>query len=562
MKANKLCVCLWAFGLAAAAPNVQAAGQNDTKKPEVAPAQRETVAKPMSERERRRREQKLKKELESPFKKWLDEDVGYIITDEERAAFKRLSTDEEREQFIEQFWLRRDPTPDTQENEFREEHYRRIAYANERFASGIPGWKTDRGRIYITFGPPDENESHPSGGTYERPIEEGGGTTSTYPFEKWRYRWIEGIGTDIIIEFVDPTMTGEYRMTMDPSEKDALLMVPNAGLTLYEQMGLTSKNDRFSRTDGTRLGIGDMPTSSRMNQFERLEQYAKLQKAPAVKFKDLEAVVNTRITYNLLPVKVRTDFIRMTDSTVLTFVTVQLDNKDLQFQDKEGVSKAMVNMYARITSMARRPVNVWEEPVVIETPTEMLQQATGRASIYNHPVFLAPGTYRLNVVVKDVVGGTMNNYEAALHVPRFEEEKLASSSIILADLIEKVPTRNIGTGQFVIGDAKVRPRVNDVFKRDEKMGIYVQFYNFQADEKTQKPNGTIDYEVIRNGNNQKVFEFSEDVTSLPGSSAQQVTVEKLLPLKTLEPGQYTLKMKVTDRLRNQVLTPSTTFTVN
>ncbi len=562
MKAKNLCICLWAFGLAAAVPSVQAAGQNDTKKSEVAQAQRETVAKPMSERERRRREQKLRKELESPFKKWLDEDVGYIITDEERAAFKRLSTDEEREQFIEQFWLRRDPTPDSLENEFREEHYRRIAYANERYASGIPGWKTDRGRIYITFGPPDENESHPSGGTYERPMEEGGGTTSTYPFEKWRYRWIEGIGTDVNIEFVDPTMTGEYRMTMDPSEKDALMMVPNAGLTLYEQMGLTSKNDRFNRTDGTRLGIGDMATSSRMNQFERLEQYAKLQKPPTVKFKDLEAVVNTRITYNLLPVRVRTDFIRMTESTVLTSVTVQLDNKDLQFQDKEGVSKAMVNMYARVTSMARRPVNVWEEPVVIETPTEMLQQATGRASIYNHSVFLAPGTYRLNVVVKDVVGGTMNNYEAALHVPRFEEEKLASSSVILADLIEKVPTRNIGTGQFVIGDSKVRPRVSDAFRRDEKMGIYVQLYNFQPDEKTQKPNGTIDYEVVRNGNNQKVLEFSEDVTGLPGASAQQVTVEKLLPLKTLEPGQYTLKMKVTDRLRNQVLTPSTTFTVN
>jgi GWxTD domain-containing protein len=178
---------------------------------------RETVAKPLSEKERRRREEKLRKELEGPYRKWLSEDVLYIITDEERTAFKRLATDEEREQFIEQFWLRRDPSPDSQENEFKEEHYRRIAYANERYASGIPGWKTDRGRIYITFGPPDEIESHPSGGTYERPFEEGGGTTSTFPFEKWRYRWIQDIGSDIMIEFVDPTMTGEYRMTMDPS---------------------------------------------------------------------------------------------------------------------------------------------------------------------------------------------------------------------------------------------------------------------------------------------------------------------------------------------------------
>src|SRR5579871_4360537 len=162
---------------------------------------------------------KLEKELDTPYKKWLQEEVPYIITDEERSAFLRLQTNEEREQFIEAFWQRRDPTPDTVENEFKEEHYRRIAYANERFSSGIPGWRTDRGRMYIMYGPPDQIEDHSSGGSYQRPIEEGGGETSTYPFQQWRYRYIEGIGNDVNIEFVDPTMTGEYRMTMDPTEK-------------------------------------------------------------------------------------------------------------------------------------------------------------------------------------------------------------------------------------------------------------------------------------------------------------------------------------------------------
>ena len=312
----------------------------------------------------------------------MSEDVSYIITDEERTAFKRMSTDEEKEQFIEQFWLRRDPTPDTAENEFKEEHYRRIAYANERYASGIPGWKTDRGRIYITFGPPDEIESHPSGGSYERPMEEGGGTTSTYPFEKWRYRYIEGINTDVNIEFVDPTMTGEYRMTMDPSEKDALMMVPGAGLTLNEQMGLSDKADRFNRTDGTRLGTGDSPLPSRMNQFERLEQYAKLQKPPAVKFKDLEASISSSIRFNTLPMQVRADFMKMTNTTVQTNVTIQFDKKDLQFQTKEGVSKSVINIYARVTSMARRVVNVFEDVVSVEVPVELLQQAAQGASIY------------------------------------------------------------------------------------------------------------------------------------------------------------------------------------
>src|SRR5579885_1564613 len=349
-------------------------------------------AKPLSAKEQKARQKKLEKELAGPYKKWLNEDVAYIITDEERAAFKRLQTDEEREQFIEQFWLRRDPTPDTIENEFKEEHYRRIAYANEHYASGIPGWKTDRGRIYITFGPPDEIESHPSGGTYERPPEEGGGTTSTFPFEQWRYRYIDGIGNNIIIEFVDPTMSGEYHMTMDPSEKDALLYVPGAGLTLMEQLGLSDKTQRFQNTDGTHLGVPFGGQTESMNEFNRLEQFAKLQQPPKVKFTDLEAVVNSRITYNILPMKVRVDYFPVTDASVLTYITVQFDNKDLQFQAKQGVQKAMVNIYGRITTMTRRmAVSPFEETVTVDAPTEYLQEYAKQRSIYQKTVPLQPG---------------------------------------------------------------------------------------------------------------------------------------------------------------------------
>ncbi len=539
----------------------RASADDSSSKKTGASSQRETVAKPMSEKERKKKEKALKKELETPYKKWLNEDVAYIITDEERKAFKQLNTDEERESFIEQFWLRRDPTPDTEENEFKEEHYRRIAYANEHYASGIPGWKTDRGRIYITYGPPDEIESHPSGGSYERPIEEGGGETSTYPFEKWRYRYIDGIGSDINIEFVDTTMSGEYHMTMDPSEKDALLYVPGAGLTMYEQMGLSSKTDRFNRTDGTHLGTGNMPLPASMNEFERLEQFAKLQKPPAVKFKDLDAIVSSNIRYNTLPIKVQVNYIRITDSTVLTPITIQFERKDLNFQNKEGISKATVNIYGRITSMSRRVVNVFEEPVSIEVPTELLQKAATGSSIYQKTVPLAPGMYRLNVVAKDIVSGNTVSYETALNVPHYDEDRLGSSSVILADTIEKVPTRSIGAGPFVIGDSKVRPRLGDIFERGEKLGIYAQFYNFQGDEKTHKPNANIEYVITKSGAGKPVLDYTEDVSTMQGASAQQVTVEKLLPLQTLEPGQYTLTMKVTDKDRNQTVSPTATFTV-
>jgi GWxTD domain-containing protein len=520
----------------------------------------ETVAKPLTKKQIAKKQKELEKELAGPWKKWMNEDVLYIITDEEKQAFRRLKTDEERQQFVEQFWMRRDPTPDTEENEYKEEHYRRIAYANDHYASGIPGWKTDRGMIYIKYGPPDEIDSHPSGGSYERPIEEGGGETSTFPFEDWRYRYIEGVGTNTIIEFVDTTMSGEYHISLDPEEKDALLNVPGAGLTLSEQMGMADKTQRFNRTDGTHLGTGSQPLPESMNEFTRLEQYANLMKAPAIKFKDLDAIVSSNIKYNTLPMSVRTDYIRVTDSTVYANVMVQFKNADLNYATKEKIAKATINIYGRITTLTRRSVNWFEDTVTSEIPAEMLQQAMNGSQIYSKRIPLAPGTYRLNIVAKDTVGNTMNTFETALNVPHYDEDQLASSSVILADELERVPTNSIGTGQFVIRSSKVRPRMNDIFKQNETMGIYTEFYNLGMDDKTKKPSGNIEYEIL-NSDNKAVITMTENLTVIPNASSFLVTVEKKLPLKSLPPGRYTLKLKMDDKLKNQIITPSAQFTV-
>src|SRR5947207_2634515 len=326
------------------------------------------------DKEAKRKMKRTMKELDSAYRQWLTEDVTYIISPEERNAFLQLDTNEEREQFIEQFWLRRSSNPDLPENDFKEEHYRRIAYANEHYASGIPGWKTDRGRIYITHGPPDEIDSHPSGGTYLRPQEEGGGQTSTYPFETWRYRYIEGIGENVMLEFVDPTMTGEYHMTIDPGEKDALLHVPNAGLTDMESMGMASKANRFTRTDGMTIGqsLGGTPES--MEEFTRLDLYAKIFKPPAVKLNDMRAVVTSRLSADLLPFEVRTDYLRVTDETVLTPVTVQVAYHDLQFQNKDGVRHAALDIYGQVNNPAGRLITTFDEGVSTDVPEDEFQR--------------------------------------------------------------------------------------------------------------------------------------------------------------------------------------------
>ena len=498
------------------------------------------------------------KELDNAYKQWLSEDVIYIISPEERNAFLQLATNEEREQFIEQFWLRRSANPDLPDNDFKEEHYRRIAYTNEHFASGIPGWKTDRGRMYIMWGPADEVESHPTGGTYDRPMEEGGGSTSTYPWETWRWRYLEGIGENIILEFVDPSGSGEYHLTMDPSEKDALLHVPGAGLSLLESMGMASKTDRFTRSDGTNLPktLGGEPAS--MNEFNRLELYAKVQKPPEVKFKDLEAVVTARIVRDQIHFSWRTDFLKVTNDTVLVPVTVQVPNNQLSFLSKEGIHSATLNIFGRETTLTGRVVQTFEEAVSRDFPDSLFQQSVKLQSIYQKAVPLRPGLYRLDLVIKDVHSGNVGVINSRLAVPRYEDEKLEASTLILADQIEHVPAKQIGSGQFVLGSSKVRPKLDADFSTADKLGIYMQVYNFKSDEKTHKSSGAFQYTVRKGG--EQVMQFKETSEEMK-QTGDQITIERLLPLATLAPGKYTLEINATDALSNQKISRTADFTV-
>jgi len=551
-----------------------ALAQDSKDKSSVAPADQsnqDPLKRPVSEKVKKEQSKGLKQELSKTYKKWLAEDVAWIITDEEKSAFKKLSNDEERDQFIEQFWLRRDPTPDTVENEYKEEHYRRIAYANEHFAAGIPGWRTDRGRIYIMFGPPDEIESHPSGGIYNRPQDEGGGTTSTYPFEDWRYRYLEGLSgsqkQEIIIEFVDDCMCNNYEMTMDRSKKDALLNVPGAGLTQMEEMGLATKADRFAGGGIEHLGVGPTGQSQlQTKQFDRLELYANLQKPPEVKFKDLDEIVSHKISVNLMPFEIQTDFIKVTSDTVLVPVTVQLKNKDITFVSKEGVSRGTVNIFGRVTTLTQKIAQTFEDTVQVDTPTELLAQKTEGNSLYWKALPLKPGHYRLDVVVKDVNGDRVGTWSRSVYVPSYDEDKLASSSLIIADQMEKVPTSSVGTGNFVIGTTKVRPRVpaadgrTAVFKRDQKANFWMQVYGLTMDEKTKKPSASIEYQIV-NVATKKPIVKTEETTAQLGNVGEQVTLQKSLPLNGVEPGLYEITIRVNDNISKQEITPTAKFTV-
>jgi|CZKH01.1.fsa_nt_gi GWxTD domain-containing protein len=521
-----------------------------------------------NEKQKKQQKASLKIELSKTYKKWLNEDVVWIITDEERAAFKQLSNDEERDNFIEAFWQRRDPTPDTEENEYKEEHYRRIAYANEHFPAGIPGWKSDRGRIYIMYGPADEVDSHPSGGSYERPMEEGGGETSTFPFEDWRYRYLEGIGQEIIIEFVDTCMCGDYHMTIDRSEKDALKYTPNAGLTMYEQMGMSSKADRFNSSGLEQLGAGPMGAQLQTKEFDRLETYAKLQAPPPIKFKDLEEIVNTKLITNLMPFDVRSDFVKVTGDTVLVPITIQMKYRDITFANKDGVQRGTVNIFGRVSTLTGRVVQTFEDTAQVDVPAELLPRTAENSSVYWKALPLRPGRYKVEIAVKDVNGDRKGLWSRGIVVPEYSDDKLSTSSLIVADQMEAVPTKDVSTGNFVIGVTKVRPRVAPadgkpaLFKRsrDQKVNFWMQVYNLGVDEKTHKPSATFEFDIVNVATNKAVVQKTESTEQM-GNVGEQVTLQKSIASANLQPGIYRIEIKVNDNISKQTVDPSATFAV-
>jgi len=509
------------------------------------PSQTDPLQRPIPRKKQKDAQKLVKSGQESPYRKWLEQDVPYIITPEEAAAFKQLSNDEERDHFIEAFWQRRDPTLDTIENEYKEEHYRRIAYANEHFGAGMPGWKTDRGRIYIIHGPPDEIESHPSGGTYDRTPQEGGGSTSTFPFERWRYGYVEDIGQEVVVEFVDTCMCGDYHITIDPTEKDALSHTP-IGQPLR--------------------GMPFMSGYPELKPFDDIERIFAMNKPPKIRFRDLSEVVSHTINLNSVPFDVAVDFVRVTSHTVLVPIAIQIKNRDITFANTNGVERGTLNLFGRVTTLTGRVVQTFEDAVQVDIPHDLLPNLAENPSLYGTSLPLAPGRYRLDIALKDINGDRTGTWYHSIVVPQYPEDQLSASSLILADRMEPVATSDIGRGAFVIGDTLVRPRIPNSegqpphFKKDQKISFWMQVYNLSTDPKTNRPSATVSYNILNDAGGPPVI-HTEQSTGELGLIGSQAALQKTVHSEDLKPGTYRIQIRINDKLSGQTIEPSEEFVV-
>jgi len=493
---------------------------------------------------------KIRQEPDNAFKKWL-EDVGPIITSQEAKAWNQLDNNAERERFIEDFWGRRKPDRDSTENEYREAYYERIAYVNEHFSSGIPGYKTDRGRVYLKYGKPNEIESHPAGGAYQREPSEGGGSTSTYPFERWFYRDIPG-RTGANIEFVDPTSTGEFRLANNPFEKDALLMVPGAGPTTA---GI-NQADMVAAANG----VG--------NPFSRSEQDSPFNSMELRRIIDEPlpgprndpfggGLTNTpKIEDSPLGFETSFGFFKLDDSRVITTITVQADNAELSFNDSGGVQVAGLNITGRIVNVAGRRVNFFEDAVSTTATTEELIETRKRKSAYQKTVVLAPGHYKADLIIRDTRSGATGIRNVGFTVPKFGSE-LAVSSMILCAVLQHV-TGETQSRQFMIGDQKVIPNISGVFHRGSPVGLYLQIYNAGTDQTTLRPALEVEYALLKDG--REIERQVEDWRAVK-TTDERLTLSRMIDSRVLTPGVYSIELRVRDRVTGQTLTQSQQFRV-
>jgi GWxTD domain-containing protein len=321
---------------------------------------------------------------------WLNEDAVYIISPQERCAFLRLSTDQERAQFIEAFWARRAPDPTSLDNSFELEHYERIAFADEKYGGRISGWKTDRGRIYILFGPPDSIESHRAGEKNDQPTEVGP-QTFPYPAEVWHYHHLRGVEEDVGVTFLDPDGSGNYRLSLSPEGKEEPIFATSEKLP---RSGGGEVNKKSSQS--IVLFVGQMPT-------------------PQVQFKDLEACVSARIIRNQVPFNHRIEFSKATDATTLARISIYPAGEQPNPTGNSNASVGIFEVFGRISERSGWIVRTIEAFISLDG-----RKNTARAE--GHFIAaLAPGTYRLAIAVKNMVNGEVGTLGTPMQVPTYDE---------------------------------------------------------------------------------------------------------------------------------------------
>jgi hypothetical protein len=296
--------------------------------------------------------------------------------------------------------------------------------------------------------------------------------------------------------------------------------------------------------------------------FSRLELLANLSRPPQVQFHDLEDKLQLTgggtFEENPLNFDVRVDFFRQSDQRVITAITVQTENKDLVFQDSGGLQRARLNVFGRIIAVSGKRIGIFEDPIETTASPEELTEAKERKSAYQKALPLAPGIYKVEVVVRDVNSGATGIKKVGFEVPKYDPKQLSTSTLVLAAKLEKVTNPSTDSQQFTIGQTKVIPNLSGIYHRGQPVGLYMQVYNVETDQTTLRPSVDVQYVLLQGG--KEIGKMSEDWQGL-ADNGQRLTLAKLINTNPLAPGQYKLEVRIHDRVSGQSLMQSGDFTI-
>ena len=528
------------------------------------------LAQKDQEKDQKQEKQRREEQLDY-YQKWLDQDVLYIIATEEKSVFNSLTNAEEKDNFIEQFWRRRDPDPATIINEFKEEHYGRLAYVNERFASGKPGWRTDRGRIYLKFGPPDRKETHP-GGNYQRKYWEGGGSTAVFPFERWWYRYLDGVGADVEIEFVDSSLSGEYRLALDADEKDAHLFTPMGG-NLQELDGELTRGDRITRRYMGNQSQPENPDLLRQFNYKRMQdqiwyrvdQRMRLEKPPELKNPKLRELVKTRVLFGKkLPVKTHFAYYRLSQQQYLIPVSLKVQNRELTYKlSSENVYTAEVDIYLRLSSLNGRTFYEFDDKIYSHYSPQEFPKRTYQYSVYQKLLHLPAGRYKVDLLVQSEEGERASLSTLGLVVPDLsrKNEGIGLSPVTLSRNLSRLLLPPDKVRPFVIGEVRLVPVFENVFGPDEEIGVYLQAYGFQTDAASSEPLLRVRYEIVASDGRLLRTYDDDGGRSYSVVGNDRLVVTKKLPLLDLPKGKYRLVVHVEDGIASKEQSTDVSFEV-
>jgi GWxTD domain-containing protein len=472
--------------------------------------------------------------------RWLREYVGYIITDPERDAFLSLDTPQQRLAFIEQFWKRRDPTPGTPKNEAREEHMRRFSYANKQFQCGKPGWKTDRGRVYIMLGPPQHREMNPMGRE-----------SGERPSEVWSYNGVKSrtLPASFDLSFVDFNGTGDFQIVSNlelaapiktyagyiDNPLDLLSRAVNAD-------ALADPSEFRSRSQTFDLGDLERANFDLQRDLQAIQESAQTADLP-------KSEVQTHIQFASFPMQLSTAYFRAGRGRSRAQISFSLDFSTMESKNYQKLQYFHVELLSRLLRGGPDGTIVDElrEDLPFQVPERELAEASRTPIVYQLNHYAVPGPYTLELLVRDAVGSRVSVTRQEIDLPAFPSEGLGISTPLLCESIRKADGQAQGATSFRQGDLVLLPRVSGSFHAKEALQVYLQVYGARRDE-----GGThhlqIDYRVWSSSGGLALRAAPQ---ASEGKVLGTIALYTSLPLLQLQPGRYELEAIVLDKQSEQ-----------